>query len=301
MKPRLNIVAACTERKRSTGGPPVRLRDVPLGPDRAGRWLAALRGHQPQLPAAELYVGDHWSIARSLPAVAEAAGFDATLWAASAGYGLVRADQPLVNYSATFSLGHPDSVARASDGPDATQAWWSDLNRASGHVIADASAPASWLVIGSPAYVHAMEQQLLGLLPLAKNLLLVTGQPGPTDGRLRQSWVVSSSTHQPLLGGALPALHARVARHLIRSVKEPADLSSDWANAFLHREGQASPGFSRPDRQRSSDEDVRLFILSALAGGRRESHTKLLRAFRAAGRACEQSRFRALFMSVAGS
>lgn len=308
MRPALHIVAACTDRKRSSGHEPVRLRDIPAGPDRARRWVEALAAAQAKMPAQELYVGDHWSVVRSLPELAEKAGFDATLWVASAGYGLVRADQPVAAYSATFSSGHPDSVARGGGGTEALQAWWRSLSHAfeagpggrSFRNIASDTPDGRWLVVGSPAYIHAMEPQLADLPSVENRCLLVTGSPGPRDVRLLTSWLVSDAVLQPQLGGAMPALHARVARHLLQLLPDTATLTKEWAKGVLEGERLKSPGYTRPDRERGNDDEVKAFIRASLAKDDRASHTALLRAYRTAGRACEQSRFRALFVSVAG-
>ena len=105
--PRINVVAACTDRKRATAVEPVRLRDVAAGPDRVEAWWKRLASQPVRLRADELYVGDHWSIVRDLVSLANRRGFDGQLWVASAGYGLVPSDAPLANYSATLSASTP--------------------------------------------------------------------------------------------------------------------------------------------------------------------------------------------------
>jgi hypothetical protein len=50
-------------------------------------------------------------------------GWQAQLWAVSAGYGVVKSSKKLVPYSATFAHGHEDSVSTGKDDePQAT--WW---------------------------------------------------------------------------------------------------------------------------------------------------------------------------------
>jgi hypothetical protein len=52
----------------------------------------------------------------------------------------------------------------------------------------------------------------------------------------------------------------------------------------------------RTERRRLTDEEVRLFIRERRTAEPRARHTRLLKLLRESGYACEQSRFRALFL-----
>lgn len=52
----------------------------------------------------------------------------------------------------------------------------------------------------------------------------------------------------------------------------------------------------RTDRRRLTDEEVRLFIRERRTAEPSARHTRLLKQLRESGAACEQSRFRALFL-----
>src|SRR5262245_11141361 len=91
-KPTIHVIASCTDRKRLPVPLELRLREISgVRPQiRAERWWRRLSTHESRnIVATDLYGGDHWSVARSLPAVAVANGRSAQLWVASAGYGLV--------------------------------------------------------------------------------------------------------------------------------------------------------------------------------------------------------------------
>jgi hypothetical protein len=306
----LNLVVACTDRKRNTGAPAVRLRDIPPGPNRANAWAKRLRSESSRIAAQDLYIGDHWSIAKDLPAIAAKAGFEAHLWVASAGYGLVESSALLANYSATLAAGHLDSVSPSAADGSALGTWWEALaaqpstSDTSIRSIAQlvASAPkAALLVVASPAYVRALEDDVAAASTSASdqaNILIVTGKPGPRREELRPFWVPSDSGVQTALGGALTSLHARVARFLLERSKEPSQLSAAWAREHLDELRSKSAPALRPERDRSTDDDVRAFINRRIAEGAKASHTGLLREYRASGRACEQSRFRDLFRAT---
>src|SRR5262245_29932008 len=129
----LHIIAACSDRKRFEPLPHHRLGSHSHGPGRVDSWLSALAdGSGRAVPVRELYVGNHWAAIRGLPGIALEAGWTSVrLWAASAGYGLVGADDRVVPYSATFSSGHPDSVVAAGEGryQSLLQYWWSAVSR----------------------------------------------------------------------------------------------------------------------------------------------------------------------------
>jgi hypothetical protein len=64
--------------------------------ERGEVWLNRLRScNAQQLKAEQLYSGDHWSVVRSLAAVAHASGLRAKIWISSAGYGLISPGAPI--------------------------------------------------------------------------------------------------------------------------------------------------------------------------------------------------------------
>lgn len=310
----LHIIVACAERKRRAGEAPVRLRDVRAATleERCAAWWKALSGASTSAPARDLYAGDHWSIARALPEVARRHGFSPSLWVASAGYGLVPEDAMLAPYSATFAPRSPDSIV---DGPgartNAATAWWRDLTaRPLPHrqsprtlqALAEASPPkTAMLVVASPAYLRALEDDLRGALALdgkRPSLVLVAGAPGPTHPALRPYWVQTAADLRMRLGGALTSLHARVARDLLEQIP-PADFEAATAQAHVAELWAQSDKAPVYDRDRGDDDDIRAYIRKALKRDSMVTHTRLLRELRSSGRACEQGRFRRLFKDEA--
>src|SRR5439155_924306 len=76
------------------------------------------------VPALDLYGGEHWQVARSLPAHGVEGGREVKLWVSSAGYGLVPAEAPLRPYAATFSSAQADSVLRPGAPMSDLTVWW---------------------------------------------------------------------------------------------------------------------------------------------------------------------------------
>ncbi len=307
----LHIVVACADRKSASAGDPVRLRTVRGRSleERCTAWWRLLMRTPARMAARDLYVGDHWSVAKGLPALAEAKGFAPRLWVASAGYGLVPEEATLAPYSATFSRDSKDSVPTSGADPQVVaQEWWALLAAHSlrGHTgprtlvgIAEGAARgAAMMVVASPAYMAAMGRDLAEVASRARDirLVLLTTTPGPNDATLRDHWVPLTAPLRMSLGGALTSLHARVARRLLEKLS-PEDLDVVTARRHIERLTARAPELPTFRRERSDDDDVRQFIRRELRHDVAAAHTRLLRAYRASGRACEQGRFRDLFMT----
>ncbi len=309
MAPLLQIVAACTDRKGVS--PAVQLRDFPDSElsARYEAWRYALvTSDAVRVEAEELYKGDYWSVVRSLPQVAAAKGWRASLWVASAGYGVVSASRKLVPYSATFARGHLDSIDR-SDGGILSSNWWRRMT-VGRHALGTSFASlakdqptATILVLASPAYLSAMAfdlEQAKATLARGASMVVISSAIPRSAPALRECWVESRAKHQEQVGGALVSLHARVARWLL-SHFGPQDFAKDNPTTMSEKLGGAGPkAEARASRVAMSDDAVVAFIRARIHAEPKATHTRLLHELRESGRACEQARFRRLFASVKG-
>lgn len=306
MAPSLHIVASCADRKRHP--PAVRLRNVE-GDSVASRfsaWRSALKeSDAPRARAEDLYQGGYWSVVRQLPGLASGMGWNAKLWIASAGYGVVSGDKQLVSYSATFSSGHEDSVATLAE-EGAAKIWWKYATATKGGlgmalaVLTKREPQATVLVVASPAYVEAMSDDLAAAAGQVRNrgAVFVISSREPSKAEPSLSWLPSSSSLQGSLGGALVSLHARVARHLIVTIPPQDFRKEKLAHMTKKLSEEAGPTVQRVPRTAMSDEEVIAFIRQRATADTKASHTRLLRELRESGQACEQSRFRRLFKQV---
>jgi hypothetical protein len=249
---------------------------------------------------------------RELPNLSAQAGVAIRVWVASAGYGLVPESACIRPYSATFRGRVADSVVRESDQRRGYRAkmWWEALGRKRAlgwqaprriSALARRDPDARIVVIGSSGYISAMEDDLVGVLDAhgsSERLVIISGEPRGCRSELHASWIESGARLQAKVGGSLPALHARVARQILHEARqfglEASALKARWA-----RISERSPEMMKPVRVPATDDDVKSFIRDALRREPTLKHTRLLREFRTAGRACEQSRFRDLFEQVA--
>lgn len=318
MSRELHIVASCTDGKRLEVPQRLRLRAHRARSieDRFKKWWGALQEQRegvPLTPAEHLYIGDHWAVSRGLPAVAQAYGWRPRLWVLSAGYGLIPASAELRPYAATFQPGHEDSVVRQA-GPERAlemKRWWQLLGNFAGpdpdaprsvHALVHRSPSATVLIIASRHYLLALEEDLAAAQGVirAPGALVIISTPAQGLRPEESCWVPSDARFQKAVGGSTLSIHARVGRWLIeRSEQHGFQKEAVLQLVAEHLRRARRP--RKPDREPSNDDVVKKFIRQQMALKDRATHSNLLRAWRSSGRACEQSRFRRLFLEVQGS
>jgi hypothetical protein len=262
------------------------------------------------IAALNLYAGDHWSVVKSLPLLANEFGFRSKLWIISAGYGLVPSETLLHPYSATFTSGHPDSVARSSRevAGDAVSLWWETLSKFPGpdpeqphsltHLLS-ATRNARFLIVASPPYLRAIEKDLLSAFQTISKrdrILIITSRDGLRTN-LNGNIIRSDARLQASLGGARVSLNARVAAMIIMNSGTwglDAQALAPKLNGLIAQ----SPALLNYDRRRMDDEEVKRFIGKSLKLDPDFRCSSLLRILRDSQKACEQKRFKRLYWSV---
>jgi hypothetical protein len=308
----LNIVVSCTDRKRLSV--PSRLRARAIGnlplKQRFERWWDRLsEAREQSIEAQDLYMGDHWQICRSLPEMAKAKGFRPKLWITSAGYGLIAADALLHPYSATFAAGQLDAVVTAAEGTEGLRKWWSLLAgkqgpfRGAPRTLADVvrSAPRCHvLLVCSPTYVRALADDLVEAVDEMsdREQFLIVTSPSSLSPALQEQVIPSEGRLRGLVGGALPSLHARVARRILGEVRH-SRLSAPGIRARYQALLRRTPNLPRHDRIAMTDAQVHRYIRASLGRQPTLTRSPMLRELRDSGYACEQVRFRTIFQEAA--
>src|ERR1022692_4609566 len=289
----INIVVTCTSRK--TRVPPARfhLREVRGRSieERAQKWIDRLSVNgEADIPALQLYCGEYWSVARSLPAAARDAGIAARIWICSAGYGLISPQSEVCSYSATFSPYERDSVTRGFDSDSkriAAQQWWHALARWSGPkdtelrsitAIARRYPKVPLLVVASSDYLHAIDQDLIGAAGLLANssLLLIASAGMRTFGKLTDHLLPCDARLQSCLGGTRGSLNIRIAKRLLQYMGR-GPISLEQQKSQLRRLLNKQPPIEQYRRRVVTDEQVREFIRLELNSNSAASRSLLLR------------------------
>lgn len=309
----LHIIANCADTKRAVVSKTLHLRSLRTTSvnRRAIQWWDRLAKYSGEpIPALNLYAGDHWSVVKSLPLLANEFGFRSKLWIISAGYGLIPSETLLHPYSATFTSGHPDSVARSSRevAGNAVSLWWETLSKVPGpdpeqphslkHLFST-TRNARFLIVASPPYLRAIEKDLLSAFETISKpdrILVITSRDGIRTS-LNGNIIRSDARLQASLGGARVSLNARVAAMIIMNSGNWG-LDAETLAKKLNRLVANSPTLPNYDRHPMDDEEVKRFIWKSLKEDSTFSCTSLLRTLRNSQRACEQKRFKGLYWSV---
>ena len=314
MKQRVNIIVTCTKRKRLTPTPDLRLRDVHAADIGEGfsDWIKRLSTSKAQpMLARDIYVGEHWSIVRTLEGVASSSGLEASVWVCSAGYGLIDLDTKVKPYSATFSSEHADTICKwnvpnSTEGPG--RVWWrlhtewNGLDTLQLRSIRDIAAKypdSPMLVVASKTYLRAIlddvrtatktlsDTELLCIVSAGTNSL-----PG-SDSNL----LPCSATLRTEEGGTLNSLNVRLARAILTESKGKPIRASALRTYFAARVAMAPP-LRQYSRKSMTNDEVLEYILKGLGKDPKAGWSSLLRRLRDSGQACSQERFASLFQSA---
>lgn len=325
---RINIIASCANRKRQV--PVVLLRDIPSVDvaERSTLWLTKLRQVLDSIPtgnllsAEDLYVGNYWSLVKQLREHTDPQEIQTRLWVLSAGYGLVSANDPLVPYSATFARGDVDSVTKNTENPrEACSNWWAALATRRSPKSESPNSLAElfrryrdeyFLVVASSDYVEAIQSDLIsGLNNLGdgSRLALISSKTSAlsellrphlvsTDARLVCNPTCPTHCNSHYLGRNLRgSIGVALAQKFLSGVRRRG-FSAGRFNIEICDALAVSPKLFTHQRAAMSDFDLRSYIEREIGTDNSTSATRLLRKLRRDGYACEQKRFKYLYLRV---
>lgn len=309
----VNFIVSCTNRKRFEVTPETSIRKVG-GDNLAARlklWTRNLRATSSEEHRADdVYMGDHWSVVRTIPSEARASGLSVQVWICSAGYGLIRPETPIKAYRATFTRGEEDYIASGlAEDEHTLHRWWDGVcsyrfatptafpRTVSGIAAAFPRTPI--VVALSADYLKAVADDLAEVMarPYFRDHLSVVSCGSPQPHPIwKHHLLPCNASLAGALGGALTSLNARVARRLFQWLenKELTVESLTKLAESIHR----TAGGITPTRTSQCDSEVAHFIRTHLAKVPSTSKTRLLQEFRRNGRACEQQRFGAIYTRV---
>ena len=304
----VRVVVTCANRKVTVPSRDLRLGTYPIGLDaRHTQWTRRLGSPKSDpLEARHLYQGEHWSVVKRMVDQASDFGCIAEVWIVSAGYGLIPISANLESYSATFSPGSDDSVARSKSDQRDNQDWWGLLaswrnldlpgpRNLTELALQDTSAPM--IVALSKTYLQAVLHDLTNAaeaMGKKADLLLVSAGTPPYG--LEEVQLPCDARFLDSLGGSRTSLNARVANHII-ATSGRHEFSSAKVKDLLQKDLDQSKDLLRYNRRKQTDFDIRNWIRTRLDTDD-SSRSSLLRELRDAGFACEQQRFAGLYEEV---
>ena len=312
-KPAINVVVSCTARKTMQAPRESCLHAIKGASleRRLQLWLQRIYGAPCDafLEARRLYCGDAWSVVQSaLEANSQRAS--ASLWIASAGYGLIGATERIRPYSATFMAGHKDSISVRQDRA-ACAAWWAGLSQSShekGRQISSIQAlakcfPSTPLLIAlSESYIAALADDLVDARRhlCDPDLLVIVSAGSSKRGILEEHFLPCDARLEHRFGGARSSLNSRIVRHILQTT-EPENVRCSLLKKRFSRMLGKLPKHRTFDRSKMTDQEVTEFIVQNLRACPDATQTSLLRQLRDNLRACEQKRFRRIYLTIKGS
>lgn len=296
------IVTGCTNRKRTTAPDTLLAQNLTEGSLEAvtTEWVQKLASTQVALQAGTLYVGRGFQEARSA-----AQSLGAKHFIVSAGLGLITTDDLAPPYSLTITKASDDCIFPKLPKSVTPSEWWSALVAASPlHTPLDGSK-LSMVIVALPRDYLRMVTPLLETAAKQTQLRILTRTDKSFLSKQLQEQCIAYGDRIDGKGstnsGTLSDFITRCARHFTEQILPSCP------NGTIAEHQQivdtclaAFPARQVPDRQKTSDEEIKHIIDKDwnIVNGR---SGKMLRRLRDDLQiACEQSRFQGLFQQVAG-
>ena len=265
------------------------------------------------MPALNLYGGDHWVIAKSL--INKYPNLNVNLWITSPGYGLINANDLITPYHATFSPNHPESVLTDHDLSlsHANRNWWNLLQHwqpkgihgpRSIAELASINPKNNMLIIGSARYMQLLRDDLSALFTIKsrhlENLYIISSGSNVRSGPLSANLLPSDQRLRQILGGGDTSLNIRVAR-LVLQLLSDGKTGFRTVESILREILEGIPNVPPVLRRKVTDIEISTFISNLLSEDRKVSKTYCLQQIRAQGIACQEKRFKRIFLEVTTS
>lgn len=294
---RVALVTNCTNRKALE--PSVSAHAIKSRTLRAflTEWQSKLQRAPAEMYARDLYLGRGFQEAKRAWQEALALG-DADLLIASAGLGILTANDKAPSYSITVSPQGGDSVVSRLGIADAAD-WWGALTRRKHGLLARCGAADIVVVALSAPYLHMMRHELTAVAAATPKRLRIIARndPGVEAPELSRFWIPYDTRlngAKSPYSGAESDFAQRSLRHFVEHILARAPRAGFQSHA--ESVARALSGMSRPRRVKrlrlNDNEIVRLMrdIGSSVGSGR------MLRILRDEHNvACEQTRCSNLF------
>lgn len=302
------IITACTNRKRVPVEAMLRASNLEGGPleQVAAEWNSRLAVAKPQVEANSLYAGRGFSEARK---VAESLG--ASFLVVSAGLGVVGSNDAVPAYSLTVSARSPESVLAKIQGRPLPQDWWcvgavrSPFHRGIQAAIVRDDADSELILTSLPStYIQMIQRDLLALSDNVRGRFRIFTASSLSDLDARLAPLVMPydarlDGDQSPAPGTLSDFSARALSDFVRHVLPGAErVGADEHRSAVSERLSGWSARNTPARLRQSDEQL-LSLIRENWSPSVASASRALRVFRdELGIACEQGRFRTLFLRI---
>jgi hypothetical protein len=273
--------------------------------------------------AKDLYTGGLWGVFLDSWGIINGRTKAAKLWILSAGYGILSAEEEVVPYNITFQdprfdapsiLKKVEYDSRSKSRMETLQNWWRRLSDSERDPNSLESLFSSFkeddyaLVVLSKDYLDAVYQDLANAIKsteFSQNIAVISNNVNdPVAKRLNNNWLFANNKFINLPDTNSTFVNAKIAHHLLLEMFEKNNGLNWWSienfNSFLESLSKGLKERQKIARTPSVDDEVKAYIKEHLEN-QKMSFSKLHRAYRDSGRACEYNRFRGLYQDVVDS
>jgi hypothetical protein len=295
------IVTGCTNRKQTPPSDILCAHTLDPGSleEVAIEWVGRIGNARDALQAGKLYVGRGFQEARKA-----AQALDATHFIVSAGLGLVTTDELVPPYSLTITRSSDDCIlSKLPTGVTPTEWWTSLTNSLSVRSRLDKPEFSTVVVALARDYLRMVVPLLVATAGISNLRILTRGDYSFLPVELQEHCITYDDRldgEGSANAGTLSDFITRSARHFSEKVLSAhPDGSLSQHQAVVDQCLSAFSERQIPDRQKTSDEEIKSIIDKDwdVVGGRSGKMLRRLRDDLLI--ACEQSRFKDLFHEVA--
>jgi hypothetical protein len=303
---KIHLITNCTSSKSNKLKHDVKIKDIneeSCSPTKS--WFYKLQSQKDLVAAIDVYVGDHWS------KVNEIYNLAFPVWVVSAGYGLISAKKEISSYNATFNGNNENSVSKFFSGENLAEkniSWWNEINiketngcQEYGPIEGLYKKHTSdlFFIVVPPNYLKVLEPELQKLVSsgiVHKENTFIFSSKQNLNPSLKNFYFQAKDNFCKHLGGSRISLNIRLANYIMKRLTLERAVAPQVENLY-NELLKNSPPAEKFNRKKMTDEDVFHFITEELesSGINKSSASKLLRALRSKGMACEQKRFGKLY------
>lgn len=295
------LITNCSARKTAHPDAGLRFDHLKRGPQEAvaEEWKSALDHAEAVLPASALYCGRGVSRIQEL-----GSRIGASLFVVSAGLGLVRGQDLVPSYDLSVSPGTPSAVQSRIVGRFSPTDWWQSLRHCRYSVPLRQAFAGNRvglvLVAVSSAYVLLLTDEFSALKTEHRARLRLFGAASaqyPSD--LREQLMPYDKRLDTLLPGPKVDFAQRAAEHFATGCSSDDSFPTELTRQHAWVRGKLSKVAVLPAKPRQSADDARIRAIAAKLAAKGISQTRALAILRGdQGIACEQTRFRRLFLEA---
>lgn len=296
------VIVPCTSRKCVLPSEQAIAVSLPLGSqdEVETAWYRQISELPLACRADTLYAGRGFNLAKRAAASARA-----PLYVASAGLGLVAADETIPTYGLTVAAGTPDSVGGRVDGEFDVVRWWRAISQSPFSAAIDdlPGGPLAVVAALSRPYARMMAAEFEGVRDPGRWRFIGVGLESILPPSVRRSVLPYDQRLEGLRPGTRADFPQRALVHFVEEIlrHDPSgDLEAHAAAVDAALSEATAPVRAR--RPRKDDAEIREAIRRRLGSETGTGIGRLLRSLRVEdGIACEQARFGRLYREVLGS